>query len=119
MGDNPPKGGVIPHSLLESHGSSRKAFGRWRTDPIVGLWYRQEYRKGEAEDVGQVMSLNETVTVPAGTFTNCVKIAEWNPLEPGILEHDFYAPGIGSVREVAVKGESGFEDLSEFNIPEN
>ena len=86
-------------------------------NPIEGLWYRQEYREGEAEDVAQVLSLNGTISVPAGTFTNVVKIAEWNPLESGILEHDYYAPGVGSIREIAVQGESGFEDLVEVVAP--
>ena len=80
-------------------------------DPIVGLWYRQEYYEGEAEDCAQVLSLDETVTVPYGTFDNCLQTAEWSPLESDVLEHKFYAPGVGLLRAVAVEGESGFEDL--------
>jgi len=83
-------------------------------NPIEGLWYRQEYYEGEAEDVAQVLSLSETITVPYGTFTNCLQTAEWNPLEPGIVEHKFYASGVGLLRAVAVKGESGFENLAEI-----
>lgn len=79
--------------------------------PIEGLWYRQEFYEDEAEDVGLILSLNETITVPYGTFENCLQIAEWNLLEPGIIEHKFYAPGIGLLRAIAVEGESGFEDL--------
>jgi hypothetical protein len=82
--------------------------------PIEGMWYRQEYWEDEAEDVGQVLSLNATVNVPFGTFSNCLQTAEWNPLEPGIVEHKFYAPGVGLLRALAVKGESGYEDLSEI-----
>ena len=99
MGD-----GALPGILMLAH-------------PIEGIWYRQEYREGEAEDVAQVLSRNETLTVPAGTFSGVIRIAEWNPLEPGILEHDYYAPGVGSIRELAVKGESGVEDLVEIVIP--
>jgi hypothetical protein len=80
-------------------------------DPIVGMWYRQEYYEGEAEDCAQVLSLDETVTVPYGTYDNCLQTAEWNPLEPGIVEHKFYAAGVGLLRAVAVEGETGFEDL--------
>ncbi|UCD38984.1 MAG: hypothetical protein JSW54_05765 [Fidelibacterota bacterium] len=81
--------------------------------PIEGLWYRQEYYEGEAEDVAQVLSLSATVDVPYGngTFTNCLQTAEWNPMEPEIMEHKFYASGVGLLRAVAVKGESGYEDL--------
>ena len=66
---------------------------------------------GCAEDVGQVLSLSETVTVPYGSFDDCLQTAEWNLLEPGIVEHKFYAPGVGLLRAVAVEGESGYEDL--------
>ena len=83
-------------------------------EPVEGLWYRQEYYEGEAEDVGQVLSLSGSVTVPYGTFTNCLQTAEWTPLEPGIVEHKFYSSGVGLVRVVAVEGESGFENLVEI-----
>lgn len=37
-----------------------------------------------------------------------LQTAEWNLLEPGKIEHKFYAPGIGLLRAIAVKGESGY-----------
>lgn len=85
-------------------------------NPIEGLWYRQEYWEGEAEDVAQVLSLNKTLTVPYGTFTDCLLTAEWNPLEPGIVEHKYYAAGVGLLRALAVKGESGYEDLVSIGV---
>jgi len=33
--------------------------------------------------------------------------------EPGILEHDYYAPGVGSIKEETVRGESDYVDLVE------
>ena len=84
--------------------------------PYIGVWYRQEYYEGEAEDVAQVLSLTEAVTVPYGTFTDCLQTAEWNLLEPGVVEHKFYAPGIGMIRAVAVEGETGYEDLVNIGI---
>jgi hypothetical protein len=83
-------------------------------NPISGLWYRQEYYKGEAEDVAQVLSLNESITVPYGTFTNCLQTAEWSTLNNKVIEHKYYAPGVGMLRAVAVKGEKGFEDLTDI-----
>ncbi len=82
-------------------------------DPIVGLWYRQEFYENEAEDVAQILSLNASVTVPfqSAAFTNCVQISEWSLLELGPVEHKFYAAGVGLVRAVKVKGGSDFEDL--------
>jgi len=80
-------------------------------NPIPGMWYRQEFYAGEAEDVGQVLSIYEMVTVTYGSFTDCLQTAEWNLLEPGIVEHKFYAPGVGLLKAIAVKGEKGYEEL--------
>ena len=56
--------------------------GIWmKANPQVGDEYRQEYYKGEAEDMGRVDAIDESVTTPAGTFTGCIKIFEWTPLE--------------------------------------
>jgi hypothetical protein len=65
-----------------------------------GQPYRQEYGPGAAEDMGQIVAVNETVTVPAGTFTGCVKTKEWSLLEAG-HEFKWYAKGVGVVRERA------------------
>ena len=86
-------------------------------NPIVGLWYRQEFFENEAEDVAQILSLNASITAPfqSAAFTNCIQIAEWSLVEPGTVEHKFYAAGIGLVRAVKVKGGSDYEDLTEIN----
>ncbi len=68
--------------------------------PAVGDVYRQEFLIGEAEDIGGVLSLKKSVTVPYGTFTNCLKTEDYTPLEPGGLEHKFYALGVGLVLEL-------------------
>jgi len=65
--------------------------------PKVGQSYRQEYSKGEAEDMAKVLSLNESVTVPYGSFDRVLKTREWTPLEPSYHEHKYYAPGVGQV----------------------
>jgi hypothetical protein len=59
--------------------------------------YREEYVAGVAEDKAQVLSLNETVTVPYGTFSGCLKIKVYSDLEPLRVEYRYYAPGIGLV----------------------
>jgi hypothetical protein len=68
--------------------------------PKVGKTYRQELFLGEAEDAAEILALDKTVTVPAGTFSNCLKTREFTPLEPGASERKYYAPGIGTVLEV-------------------
>jgi hypothetical protein len=79
-------------------------------DPKVGDSYRQEYYRGEAEDMAKVISLNGTgltdaVSTPYGSFNEDVLVTkDWNPLEPDILEHKYYAPGIGLIGETKVTG---------------
>jgi hypothetical protein len=69
-----------------------------------GKPYRQEYLYNVAENWAQIVSTNETVTVPAGTFTGCVKTREWSMLEAG-TELKWYARGVGVVKEVATAGD--------------
>ncbi len=63
--------------------------------PKVGSIYYQEYYEGQAEDIGEVLSLNETITVPFGRFDGCLKTEETTQLEPDVLEHKYYCPGLG------------------------
>jgi hypothetical protein len=83
--------GALPGIVMPAH-------------PRVGDHHRQEYLVGEAEDEGQVIALDETVSTAAGEFSGCVKTKEWSRLEPGVLEHKYYAPGVGVVAEVTVEG---------------
>lgn len=66
--------------------------------------YRQEYLVDEAEDMAQVVGLNETVTVPLGTFKNCVKTKEWTKLDAGEA-HKWNCRGIGFVKALSSTGE--------------
>jgi len=75
-------------------------------NPKVGDVYRQELYKGEAEDMAEVLSLKESVSVPFGSFQNCLRTREWTPLEPGKESNKFYMSGVGFVMEIYTKGES-------------
>jgi hypothetical protein len=78
--------------------------------------YYQEYYAGEAEDKGQVLSVNESVTVPFGAFNDVLKTYDFSSLDPDLKEHKFYAKGIGVIKEVDL--ESGEEVvLIEFTHP--
>jgi hypothetical protein len=98
--------------------------GSWRTGvngarpgivmkahPGVGAPYRQEYYKGHAEDMARVLSREERVSVPYGTFRHVLETSEWTPLERGVVEHKYYAAGIGNLSTVMVKGGSETEQL--------
>ena len=85
-----------------------------KANPRIGDSYRQEYYPGEAEDMGQVIRLNESASVPYGSFGEVLVILEWNPLEPDVIEHDYYAPGVGAILEVVVEGEPERVELVEI-----
>lgn len=71
--------------------------------PQSGQFYRQEFREGEAEDMGKVLRLNAPVSIELDDFENCLVIKEWNPLSPGSIEHKYYCPndGLMLVRELS------------------
>jgi hypothetical protein len=85
-----------------------------KAKPQVGDSYRQEYYAGEAEDMGEVLSLAESASVIAGDFDDCLLTKDWTPLEPGVSEHKYYAPGVGLVLEVMVEGGSERVELVEI-----
>jgi hypothetical protein len=112
---------------LDSHGHVVSTAGTWRAGvdgaqpgvimeahPKVNDHYFQEQAAPLAEDEAVVLNLHETVTVPLGRFTNCLETKEFTQLEPGNIEHKFYARGIGFVLSVVVKG--GKERLALVNI---
>ena len=86
-------------------------------DPEVGMTYRQEYYAGEAEDRAEVLSVDERVEVPAGTFEGTLQTEDTTPLEPDVVEHKFYARGVGPVLALKVKGDTGREELVSFTTP--
>ncbi len=73
-------------------------------DPQIGDAYRQEYYKGEAEDMAEVLGLDGNVSVPYGSFENCLVTLEWTPLEPEVEENKYYARDVGLLMEETVKG---------------
>jgi hypothetical protein len=81
--------------------------------PQVGVEYRQEYYAGEAEDMASVLSVGGSVTVPYGAFDNVLVTKEWSPLEPEVVEHKSYAPGVGLVLAESVSGEQERLELVE------
>ncbi len=84
--------------------------------PRAGQAARQEFLKGEAEDHFQVLRLGERVTVPFRSFRNALLTKEWTPLEPGVLDHKFYARGIGTVLEQTVRGGDERNELISFRL---
>lgn len=85
--------------------------GEWRADegdnapgifmpanPEVGMTYQQELAPGVAEDTATIVRIGRTVTVPAGTFTNTLRVRDVNPLD-GDFGIKIYAPDVGIIRD--------------------
>lgn len=66
--------------------------------PTVGTVYRQEFLAGEAEDLAEVVAVDVSVTVAAGSFTGCIRTRGLSAIQP-IEEFKTYCPGVGVVLE--------------------
>ena len=83
-------------------------------NPRPGVSARQEFFKGHAEDHFRVLSRHAHVSVPFVSTHHAVKTKEWTPLEPKVLDNKYYVHGVGTVREIAVKGPVERLDLISF-----
>jgi hypothetical protein len=72
--------------------------------PRVGDTYDQEVAPGVAEDRGEVLRTDDTITVPFGSFDDVLRIRDTTPLEPDVVEHKYYGRGVGLVAEREIKG---------------
>jgi hypothetical protein len=111
----------------DAHGRPSSTRGSWEAGahgaqagimlparPRVGMTYRQEYLAGEAEDRARVLSLDKRAKVAAGSFDHLLMTLDSTPLEPGAVEHKFYARGTGPVLAMSGSGRSGREELVRF-----
>jgi hypothetical protein len=80
-------------------------------NPQVGDRYHQEFYRGVAEDQAKVLELDASICVRYGCFDNVLVTKEWTRLEPGVVENKYYAPGIGFIYGVMVKGGDEFTEL--------
>jgi len=86
--------------------------------PAVGDSYRQEYLKGEAEDLASVTALSGSVSSKAGSWSGADVLVteEWTPLEPGVREQKTYARGVGVVEAHLLKGGKEHTSLTSVTI---
>ena len=76
-----------------------------QANPASGQVYRQEYSKGVAEDKARVISLKGSAEVPYGSFDHVLVTEEFTPIEPGVVERQYYVAGVGDIIESTVKGQ--------------
>jgi hypothetical protein len=86
-------------------------------NPQPGMKYRQEYYAGEAEDNGEVLATNESAEVPYGSFENVLMTKDTTSLEPDVVEHKFYAEGVGPVLALDISGTGREELMSVDRVP--
>ena len=85
--------------------------------PEVGMTYRQEHYDGEAEDRGEVLALGQHAKVPSGDYDGLAQTADTTPLEPDVLEHKYYAKGVGLVLTIDKEGGGREELVSVTQVP--
>lgn len=66
---------------------------------LMGSRYYQELADGIALDRAEHTEMGLDITVPAGTFTDCVQVIETTPLEPGSESEKIYCPEVGLVMD--------------------
>lgn len=69
---------------------------------LLGARYFQELAPEVAVDQGENTRMGLKVTVPAGTFRQCVEVTETNPLSPGDKGIKVFCPGVGLVMDEAL-----------------
>jgi hypothetical protein len=100
---------------LDAKGRVTSTEGTWRAGvhgarpgifmpahPRVGQTGQQEFYKGHAQD---------HFRVAAFLGPNGLRMEEWTPLEPGVLDHKLYVRGVGVVVERTVKGGDELNEL--------
>ena len=102
---------------LDENGKVISTEGSWETgvdgaepgiimeaNPKKGDKYQQEFAADVAEDMAQVIGFEDSFCVRYGCFEDVLVTKEWTPLERGVVENKYYAPGVGFIFGEMVKG---------------
>lgn len=82
--------------------------------PQVGDVYQQENAPGVAEDAAEVLALGSRAFSVYAISDAALETKEYTPLDPGLVEHKFYVPGIGEV--LATNADGGYEQLIRVDV---
>jgi hypothetical protein len=97
--DNYKGGKVVDHESAWRAGEKGARFGLMIPGrPRAGDRFYQEIAPRVAMDRVEIVSTDETVRTPAGTFEHCVHLKETTPLE-GDVSHKWHAPGVGLIKD--------------------
>ena len=93
--DNYENGKIRDHTGTFIHGKNGAKAGIWmKYEQKVGDSYKQEYYKGGAEDMRDTVATGLNITTNLGTYTDCVKVYDWTPLNIKSREYKTYCPQI-------------------------
>lgn len=68
-----------------------------KAEQEIGDSYKQEYYKGEAEDMRTTLATGLTITTKLATYKDCVQVYDWTPLDAKSRENKYYCPDTGSL----------------------
>ena len=101
--DNYANGQIANHDGSWLYGVNTNTLGLFLSaTPSVGQKFRPEDVPGITTESDEVISISESLTVPAGSYTSCVRIKEI--LSDGAVEYKLYAVGVGIVKEITEDG---------------
>jgi hypothetical protein len=86
-------------------------------NPVAGCGYRQEYYEGEAEDRARILTTRDDIKVRGEKYRDVLSTSDRVPTEPFVLEHKFYAAGVGPVQAVEVSPGASREVLVSVHLP--
>lgn len=72
--------------------------------PEVGVGFKQEIAPTVSEDEFEVAKLATSVSTPFIATNRALETNEFSSLEPGVLDHKFFAFGVGEVVELTAVG---------------
>ena len=78
--------------------------------PMVGARFYEEVAPGVALDRGEILSVDDDVTLAAGTFENVVLIADTSDFDPEDVGLKLWAPGVGNIVDESL-------ELVEITLP--
>lgn len=97
--DNYKDGTIINHESAWHAGKDNARFGLMVPgQPKAGDKFYQEIAPKVAMDRVEIVSTDETVKTPAGTFEHCLHLKETTPIEADV-SHKYYAPGVGMIKD--------------------
>ena len=95
---------VVSHEGAWLSGVAGAKYGLMMPAPIlIGARFYQEIAPEVAMDRAEIVSLSATVDTPYGKLERAMKYEETTPLEKGVKEYKWFAPGIGLIQDAELK----------------